>query len=167
MFLDRVRILAWALLLAGWAGAASAGEVLPGPYSGTVERVVDGDTLAVRVTGWLQQELTVLVRVRGIDAPELRARCASEKTQAQQAADALERLVANGAVVLTRIEGDKYFGRVVADVATPDGKHVAAALMAAGLARDYDGAARKTWCAIGSLPRQPRDVAQAGLGGSD
>ncbi len=49
-----------------------AGQTLAGPYTAIVERVIDGDTLAVRVPVWIGQELTVLVRVRGIDAPERR-----------------------------------------------------------------------------------------------
>jgi len=118
MFLSPLRaLLIPALLLSVWTGAVCAAEMLPGPYQGRVERAVDGDTLAVRVTVWLHQELYVLVRVRGIDAPELRGRCESEKLCARDAADALARLVAGGPVVLTRIEGDKYFGRVLAALA--------------------------------------------------
>jgi endonuclease YncB( thermonuclease family) len=136
-------------LVAGQAATAAA-ETLPGPYPAAVERVVDGDTLGVRVAIWLGQELSVLVRIRGIDAPELRGRCDGEKTRARDAASALQRLVTEGAVVLTRIEGDKYFGRVVADVATPEGGDIGAALVAGGHARAYDGGARRSWCEIGS-----------------
>jgi endonuclease YncB( thermonuclease family) len=58
----------FALGLAGLAAIpAPAAERLSGPYSAAVERVVDGDTLAVRVRVWLGHELAVLVRVRGID----------------------------------------------------------------------------------------------------
>ncbi len=48
--------------------------------------------------------------------------------------------------MLTQIGGGKYFGRVVADVATADGVDVGAVLIAAGHARPYDGGARGSWC---------------------
>jgi endonuclease YncB( thermonuclease family) len=130
--------------------AVRGAEMLPGPYAASIERVVDGDTLAVRVTIWLQQDIRVLVRVRGVDAPEIRGRCESEKSRAAAATAELARLVADGPVILTAIEGDKYFGRVVADVATREGGNVGAALLAAGVARAYDGGARQSWCEIGA-----------------
>jgi micrococcal nuclease len=143
-------------------GTAVAVERLAGPYPAEVERVVDGDTLAVRVAIWLQQELNVLVRIRGIDAPELRGRCDDEKARARTAMVALEALVSGGKVALTAIEGDKYFGRVIADVATSGGESVGAALIAGGYVRTYDGGKRGSWCdggTVGSIP-DGRDVAR-------
>jgi endonuclease YncB( thermonuclease family) len=144
----------WALLLPALPGVAAAAEVLAGPYVGAVERVVDGDTIAVRVTVWLEQDLHVLVRVRGIDAPELRGRCESERERAGAATAQLARLVAGGAVVLTRIEGDKYYGRVVADVSTREGGDIGRTLVAAGFARPYDGDRRLPWCELGATGAQ-------------
>jgi micrococcal nuclease len=159
MFLTRtylILLLSLSLLTA----EADAAETLPGPYAGAVERVVDGDTIAVRVTVWLGQELAVLVRVRGIDAPELRGDCDGEKARAIEATAALERLIGGQPVILSKIEGDKYFGRVLSDVATAGGTDVAAALIAAGLARPYDGGARLSWCEVGGLVDE-REVARA------
>lgn len=158
-------VLISVLLASGWASAAFAAEMLPGPYRGTVERVVDGDTLAVRVNVWLQQDLYVLVRVRGIDAPEMRGRCEGEKLLARDAAAALAHLVAGGPVVLTRIEGDRYFGRVLADVANAQGENVGDALLASGMARQYAGKARGGWCEIGGIddPQLKNAKAVAGL----
>jgi endonuclease YncB( thermonuclease family) len=149
MFLSILRIVAAAYALA-YAGGAAAGT-LAGPYFGAVERIVDGDTIAVRVTVWLEQDLRVLVRVRGIDAPERRGRCVSEKRRAEDATAALARLVAGGSVVLTKIEGDKFYGRVVADVVTAEGHDIGAALVEGGFARPYDGTARQGWCEVGAL----------------
>ena len=141
-------------------GVAAAVERLAGPYPAEVGRVVDGDTLAVRVAIWLQQDLTVLVRIRGIDAPELRGRCDDEKARAREAAVALEDLVAGGQVALTAIEGDKYFGRVIADVATSTGENIGPALVAGGYVRTYDGGKRQSWCGgdIGGV-EAPNDFA--------
>lgn len=124
--------------------------MLPGPVIGVVEEVVDGDTLAVRVTVWIEQDLRVLVRLRGIDAPERRSKCEDERRLANAATERLAALVSGGAVVLSAIEGDKYFGRVIAEVATAEGGDVGAALVAEGLARPYDGGRRQPWC--GSAP---------------
>jgi endonuclease YncB( thermonuclease family) len=145
----RIATLSTAAWLVAASGAVAA-EMLPGPYSALVERVVDGDTLGARVRLWLGQDLAVLVRIRGIDAPELRGRCDHEKEEARAAASALTRLTLGGAIVLTRIEGDKYFGRVVADVTLPDGEDLGTALVAAGYARLYDGSARGSWCPLGA-----------------
>lgn len=145
------RHVAAAVAVVASVAPADAGQMLPGPYQAAVERVVDGDTLGVRVTVWLGQSLDVLVRVRGIDAPEIRGRCDSEKAGARAATTALERLVSDGPVVLTRIEGGKYFGRVVADVTTQAGEDVGAALLAAGHARAYDGGRRRSWCDVSAL----------------
>src|SRR5687768_1031563 len=131
MFLRACRAGLLLLLATATAGAAPA-ERLPGPYIGAVERVVDGDTIAVRVTVWLQQDLRVLVRVRGIDAPELRGKCEAEKARAAAAAAELARLVSAGPVVLTNIEGDKYYGRVLADVVTQAGADVGTSLVQRG-----------------------------------
>jgi endonuclease YncB( thermonuclease family) len=154
------RIVTAVLAISACSGGAARADVLPGPYLGTVERVVDGDTLSVRVTVWLELDLRVLVRVRGIDAPEVRGRCDLEKSRAAKATVALQNLIGSGAVVLTDIEGDKYFGRVLADVGTPDGKDVGAALLASGLVRAYDGRARAAWCAIGAITG-PAKIAKA------
>ena len=145
MFLERISCAVLAVAAAG--SSAHAAEVLPGPYQGAVERVVDGDTLAVRVNVWIGQDLQVLVRLRGIDAPEIRGRCLSERARAQAATARLAKLVAGGTVELRQIEGDKYFGRVLADVSTPADKNVAERLIAAGSVRPYSGDTRQSWCA--------------------
>ena len=138
-------IRAAALVLALISPCVMAGEFLEGPVVATVERVVDGDTLAVRAKIWLGQEIVVLVRLRGIDAPELRGACPDEIAQAKNAAAALASHVGAGPVTLHRIQGDKYFGRVVADVAGPQGD-LSGILLQAGLARSYGGGTRAPWC---------------------
>ena len=121
----------------------------PGPYAATLIRVVDGDTFEGRVRVWFGEEVATLVRVRGIDAPELHARCDAERHGAEAARDALARLLTGREIELSGVGPDKYFGRVVADVwvADEDGaRDVAASLREAGLARVYDGHARASWC---------------------
>jgi endonuclease YncB( thermonuclease family) len=49
-------------------------------------------------------------------------------------------------VVLSRIAGDKYYGRVLADVASGDGTSLRTAMLHSGLAQVYGGGARRPWC---------------------
>lgn len=107
---------------------------------------VDGDTFGARVHLWPGSDLTTRVRLRGIDAPELRAQCADELKRAEAATDALRALLAEGSVSIFNIGPDKYQGRVVADAATKRTPSVSAALLAAGHARTYDGGHRQGWC---------------------
>lgn len=91
-------------------------------------------------------DLYTRVRLRGIDAPELKASCARELQMAQAATVALRDLLGQGDVAIYNIGPDKYQGRVVADVATKKTDNVSAALLAAGHARAYNGGHRFGWC---------------------
>ena len=125
---------------------ARAAERLSGPFAATVERVIDGDSLSVRVSVWLGLEVSTIVRLRGVDAPELAGRCPEERRRAAAAREALAALVSDGTVSLAAVETDKYGGRVVADIADGSGRPLADALVDAGLARPYDGGRRAGWC---------------------
>src|SRR5229473_8544679 len=115
-----------------------------------VIRTIDGDTFEARVHLSPGLELTTRVRLRGIDAPELKASCAQELRMAQAAGDALRGLLEEGEVAIYHIGPDKYNGRVVADVATRRTPNVSDALFAGGHVRKYDGGHRIGWCADAS-----------------
>lgn len=123
----------------------AAGE-LAGPYKGEVLEAVDGDTLAVRVRIWLGQDVTIKVRLVGLDTPELHARCEAERTAAEAARTALASLTAHGPVTLTNIRNDKFGGRVLADVQNAAGLDLASNLIATGYGRAYKGKTRLSWC---------------------
>jgi endonuclease YncB( thermonuclease family) len=53
-----------------------------------VIRTIDGDTFEARVHLWPGLDLTTRVRLRGIDAPELKASCPQELQMAEAASDA-------------------------------------------------------------------------------
>jgi endonuclease YncB( thermonuclease family) len=112
----------------------------------TVLRTIDGDTFEARVALWPDLTITTRVRLRGIDAPELKARCADEFRRAEAAAGALDALLNEGNVTIFNIGPDKYPGRVDANVATSRTPNVSAALLAGGYARPYDGGHRDGWC---------------------
>lgn len=129
---------------------AQAAEVIDGPVAADVMRVIDGDTLRLKVHIWLGQTVEVDMRVAGIDAPELRGKCPSERAQAREARDYLASLVGGRSIRISRIRNDKYGGRVVADVSEPEVGDIASAMVARGLARIYDGGKRSPWCFAGS-----------------
>jgi len=123
-------------------------EDLPGPVSAEVIKVIDGDTIKVRATIWLDQTIIVSVRLRGIDAPELfRPKCPAEKTLARSAKASVASSSPVGShVTLSQISRDKYGGRVVASVTTPDGETLAERLLAQGQAIAMG--AEKPWCPV-------------------
>ncbi len=117
-----------------------------GPLRGELLRVVDGDTVKMRVAVWIDQEVTVSVRLQGVDAPELfRPKCAAEKEKALAAKAYLEGLLqgAGGRLVLKDVRRGKYAGRVVARLEA-NGRDAGAALVKAGLAVPSPKGA---WCA--------------------
>jgi endonuclease YncB( thermonuclease family) len=111
-----------------------------------VVRTIDGDTFEARVHLWPGLEMTTRVRLRGIDAPELKASCPQELHMAEAAGSALRELLDEGEVTIYNIGPDKYNGRVVADAATRRTENVSTALLAGGFARRYGGGRRGGWC---------------------
>ena len=128
------------------ARPAIAGPASARTHPADVLRVIDGDTFEARVHLWPGLDITTKIRLRGIDAPELRARCPAERTMAEAARDALADMLAEGAVGISAVTPDKYGGRVVADAATRSVANVSAELQAKGLARGYRGGRRLGWC---------------------
>lgn len=126
--------------------SVSADKFQLGRYPAEVLRVIDGDTFEARIHVWMGQELVSRVRLRGIDAPELKARCASEHDQAEAAASALRAMLSDREVTIWDVGPDKYFGRVVAQAGTRRTPDVSAALLAKGLVRSYSGGHRDAWC---------------------
>lgn len=114
----------------------------------TVDRVIDGDTFDVFVTGEVQH-----VRLFGIDAPEAGQPCSAEATAR------LEALVASEVLLLAddRLEDDR--GRPVRYVFTLGGLSIDAALIAEGLAEAWrsDGAYRDQLVRIEDAARDAQD----------
>ncbi|MCA1909178.1 MAG: thermonuclease family protein [Magnetospirillum sp.] len=122
-------------------------EKLPGPIPARVIRVVDGDTVLVRARIWLGQDVETSVRLSGIDTPEKRGKCDAERQAAQQAETfTASRAAPDSVVSLHDVIADKYGKRVVARIVTGDGQDLGAALVAARLARPYDGGRKDGWC---------------------
>jgi len=115
-------------------------------YAAEVVRIIDGDTFVARMRTGPGGEVETRVRLRRIDAAELHARCSKELRLALAARAALQRLLAEGRVTLSRVGPDKYPGRIDANVATRSTNDISAAMLSGGFARAYDGGRRGTWC---------------------
>lgn len=127
--------------------ATTARPALPtATHPAEVLRVLDGDTFEARVNLWPGLEVTTRVRLRGIDAPEMKARCGEERMKAEAARDALRNLLDQGDVGISNVTLDKYGGRVLATTSTRATPDVSAALLDAGAVRPYSGERRESWC---------------------
>jgi endonuclease YncB( thermonuclease family) len=125
---------------------AEASSTSRAAHPAEVLRVLDGDTFEARVHLWPGLDITTRVRLRGIDAPEFKARCMEERMKAEAARDALKTILDQGEVGIMRVSLDKYGGRVLADASTRAIPDVGASLLDAGHVRRYGGARRETWC---------------------
>jgi len=139
-------VTAAAVLMAPGNAGTTGSDTLAGPVPAQVLRVLDGDTIEVRARLWLDQSLETAVRLRGVDAPEIRGRCEVEVMLARRAKEFIEGKITNADVMLYDIQHDKYSRRVVARVAGGGVTDLSAALIKAGHAVPYAGAARKPWC---------------------
>ena len=118
-------------------------------YDAQVLRVSDGDTIVISapfLPAPLKPELAV--RIFGVDTPEKghRAQCPQEDQRAQLASKYTTQLVQQGRKIQVTLYGwDKFGGRVLGDIIV-DGQSVRAGLIANGLAREYYGDAKQSWC---------------------
>lgn len=107
-----------------------------------VARVIDGDTLSL----WCPGRGIERVRLLGFDTPELTSPgCPAEFAAALAATWHLRRLLLGAEVLSVRLGGLDRYGRRLATLGL-DGQPLAQAMIAAGHARPYGGAARGGWC---------------------
>ena len=118
-------------------------------YDTTILRVSDGDTIVISapfLPAPLKPQLAV--RIFGVDTPEKghRAQCPQEAARGEQASTWTKDLVKSGRQFQVTLYGwDKFGGRVLGDILV-DGQSVRHGLIAAGLAREYHGDKKKSWC---------------------
>jgi micrococcal nuclease len=103
------------------AGAALAGD----SYSARVVRVVDGDTLVIEAPGHVEK-----VRLFGIDCPE------SRQAGGEHSSWFTDNLVRSRTVTVIEHDTDRY-GRIVAEIALPDGRDLSRELVKYGQAWWY------------------------------
>ena len=118
-------------------------------YDAEVLRVSDGDTIVIAAP-YLPAPLKpqLAVRIYGVDTPEKgwRAQCPEEDKQAQKASKYTKDLIAGGKKIqVTLYAWDKFGGRVLGDIVV-DGQSVRQGLISNGLAREYYGDKKESWC---------------------
>ena len=108
-------------------------------------RCYDGDTCTFSLPSvhpFFGEKISV--RIRGIDTPEIRGKCESEKTKAKAARDFLHNLLRGASQIdLVDAERGKYF-RIIATVQA-DGVDVVPLMIERGLGWPYQGGKRKGW----------------------
>ena len=118
-------------------------------YDAQIIRVSDGDTIVIAapfLPAPLKPELAV--RIFGVDTPEKghRAQCAGEAQRGEMASQFTKTVVSKGRQFQVVLYGwDKFGGRVLGDIIV-DGQSIRQGLIANGLAREYYGEAKQSWC---------------------
>lgn len=118
-------------------------------YEAQILRVSDGDTIVIAAP-YLPAPLKpqLAVRIFGVDTPEKghRAQCPREAQLGEMATQFTKNMVAQGKQFYVVLYGwDKFGGRVLGDIIV-NGQSVRQGLIANGLAREYYGEAKTSWC---------------------
>lgn len=126
--------------LAGSISAQTCGTI-------QVTSVIDGDTLRAEMVGAPSPLNRVSIRISGIDTPEMKGQCDSEKEKARAAKSFLSRKLSSArAVTFGTLDWDKYGGRILADVYF-DGQDVGQMMIDEGYATPYLGGKKSDhWC---------------------
>ncbi|MCP4089619.1 MAG: thermonuclease family protein [Gammaproteobacteria bacterium] len=117
-------------------------------YPATLVEVKDGDTIRLAIHVWPDQVITTNVRVVGIDTPEKgwRAKCPKEAELGMAAtAYTTEFVSGESQITVHNIQHGKFAGRMLGTVKV-SGVDLGQVLLAAGLAREYAGGKRGSWC---------------------
>lgn len=118
-------------------------------YPAQILNVSDGDTIVIAapfLPAPLKPQLSV--RIFGVDTPEkgARAKCPKEAQMGEAATQFTKKMVAQGKQFQVILYGwDKFGGRVLGDILV-NGQSVRQGLITNGLAREYFGEAKTSWC---------------------
>jgi endonuclease YncB( thermonuclease family) len=118
-------------------------------YDAKIIRVSDGDTIVISapfLPAPLKPELAV--RIYGVDTPEKghRAQCPQENERALVASKFTTQIIQSHPKHQVIIYGwDKFGGRILGDILV-NGQSIRQGLISNGLAREYYGDAKQTWC---------------------
>lgn len=127
-------------------GLVFCGNVFATPVQ--VKRIIDGDTFVANVLLADGIEvMSVSVRLRNVDTPELHGECDYEIARAQYAKQRLGELIPVGSVIeIKNVKNDKYQGRIDANVYDAANRDVGLVLINEGVGRPYSGGKREPWC---------------------
>lgn len=138
-------VVIFTMMGSAWAQKQPSGMI----YPAQIIKVTDGDTVVIAapfLPAPLKPQLAV--RIFGVDTPEKghRAKCASEAQRGEAATQFTKKAVASTKQHQVMLYGwDKFGGRVLGDMIL-DGVSLRAELIRNGLAREYYGDAKQSWC---------------------
>jgi endonuclease YncB( thermonuclease family) len=118
-------------------------------YDAQIIRISDGDTIVIAapfLPAPLKPELAV--RIYGVDTPEKghRAQCPQENERALVASKFTTQVIQSHPKHQVIIYGwDKFGGRILGDILV-NGQSIRQGLITNGLAREYYGDAKQSWC---------------------
>lgn len=107
----------------GLSAAREANRAVGETFAGRVTQVVDGDTFRMR-------NASVRIRIWGLDAEE------TGTAQGVRATQALEQLI-EGRTLTCFVRDIDRFGRIVGQCVLPDGRDIAAVMIASGAAMEF------------------------------
>lgn len=129
-----------AVLVFTWGASAFA-------VPARVGHILDGDTFSAAVSLDADTTVSVRVRLRNVDTPEMNGDCEYERARAIAARDRLSEIIPVGSMVeLSNVKDDKYLGRIDANVKNANGADVGEILIREKFGRKYNGGRRKPWC---------------------
>lgn len=118
-----------------------------GPYNAEVVRIIDGDTVELRVAIWPNLAQQISLRLDGVNTPEKRRAPACEKALAKKATEFTRQFIGDAETIrLYDVRLGKYAGRALGRIEVIGKGFLGPALIAAGHAREYHGGARHPWC---------------------
>jgi len=108
--------------------------------------IYDGDTLRVNIDSFPDiVGKNIRIRIKGIDAPEIKGKCQREIDLAIMARDYLRNAINQSSQIeLRNIERGKYF-RIVGELYI-DGENISNNLIKRKLAYHYNGGKKRSWC---------------------
>jgi micrococcal nuclease len=113
-------------------------------YKATVSRVIDGDTIDVKLDLGFDLHMEARIRFAGINAPESRTRDLVEKQKGLEAKRFVEDWLGNCDTVIIQTELDERgkFGRVLGNILNPEGASLNQEMIVLGHATPYEGGKR-------------------------
>lgn len=109
-------------------------------------RCYDGDTCTVIIPYLPEPFTTVRVRLRGVDAPEIRGKCMQEKARAHKAKTSVNAWMREARTIDLRNASLGLYGRVVADIILDGSINMAERLLDEGLAVRSVMKRSDRWC---------------------
>jgi len=140
------KAFAFIILATALSSPSGAAETY-GPYTADVVRIIDGDTVVLNVHAWPGLTQNIHLRLDGVNTPEKRRAPECEKIQGRKATAFTTTFIGSAqAVRISGVHLGKFAGRALGKIEVPGKGDLGAALMQAGLAREYHGGHRDPWC---------------------